>query len=486
MPSQSVLVIGGGLAGMSCAVALAESGIRVRLFEKKPHLGGRATSYTLPDGNEVDNCQHLTLGCCTNLADFFRRVGAAGKIRTYDRLYLMDRRGIRGTMKSGILPPPLHMAPSMMFFGALSTADKRSIARALIAIARAGGSPPDIAGISMFEWLQRMRQTPDAIARFWRVVLVSALDEDLERAEARYGIDVFWKTFLANREGSLIGLPSVPLAELYDGCADSIARQGGEVKLRCGVKGIAVREGRFAGVTFEDASEISADACVAAVPYGALPDMLPPPMSEEGGPLAGLKQLRTSPITSVHFWFDRRVMETPYLALMDYTTQWIFNKTDLYGAASLNGPGPQAPKNAAQNDGPQYLQIVISASYDLVAKSRQEIIELCSREMAEILPATKTAKVLKATVIKEVHATFSPSPGVDQFRPAQQSGVANLYFAGDFTRTGWPSTMEGAVRSGYLAAEAVLTAFGEPRKFLQPDLPFEGLSRHWAGKRARA
>lgn len=469
---------------MSCAVALAESGIRVRLFEKKPHLGGRATSYTLPDGNEVDNCQHLTLGCCTNLADFFRRVGAAGKIRTYDRLYLMDRRGVRGTMKSGILPPPLHMAPSMMFFRALSTADKRSIAKALMAIARAGGSPSDIAGISMFEWLQRMQQTPDAIARFWRVVLVSALDEDLERAEARYGIEVFWKTFLANREGSLIGLPSVPLAELYDGCAHSIARQGGEVKLRCGVRDIAVRGGRFTGVTFEDGTEIGADACVAAVAYDALPEMLPPAMSQDGGPLAGLKNLRTSPITSVHFWFDRRVMETPYLALMDYTTQWIFNKTYLYGAASANGHGAPRQGNTAQNEGPQYLQIVISASYDLVAKSRPEIVELCSRELAEILPATKTAKLLKATVIKEVRATFSPSPGVDQFRPAQQSGVSNLYFAGDFTRTGWPSTMEGAVRSGYLAAEAVLASFGQPRKFLQPDLPFEGLSKRWAEKNA--
>jgi squalene-associated FAD-dependent desaturase len=481
MPSQSVLVIGGGLAGMSCAVALAEAGIRVRLFEKKPHLGGRATSYTLPDGSEVDNCQHLTLGCCTNLADFFRRVGADKKIRTYDRMYLMDRDGARGTMKSGILPPPLHMAGSMAFFGALSISDKRSIGNALMAIAKAGGSPAGIEGITMLEWLRGMKQTPDAITKFWRVVLVSALDEELEFAEARYGIDVFWKTFLANREGSLIGLPSVPLAELYEGCGSAITRQGGEVKMRAGVREIRVQDGRFAGSVFEDGSEIGADACVAAVPYEALPAMLPASMAEAGGPLYGLRNIKTSPITSVHLWYDRPVMDRPYLALIDYTTQWIFNKTQLYAPVQANGNG--ASRNDASSG--QYLQIVISASYDLVSRGRQEIIDLCCQELAEILPGTQSAKLVKSTVIKEVKATFSPAPGVDKWRPAQESGIANLYFAGDFTRTGWPSTMEGAVRSGYLAAEAVLASFGQPRKFLQPDLQLEGLSKRWAERATR-
>lgn len=466
---------------MSCAVALAESGLRVRLFEKKPHLGGRATSYTLPDGSEVDNCQHLTLGCCTNLADFFRRVGADKKIRTYDRMYLIDSRGARGTMKSGILPPPLHMAPSMMFFGALSTVDKRAISRALMAIARAGGSPPGIEGITMLEWLERMRQTPAAIAKFWRVVLVSALDEELDRAEARYGIDVFWKTFLANRKGSLMGLPSVPLAELYRGCAESIAQQGGEVKLRAGVREVRVHGDHFAGALLEDGSEENADACVAAVPYDALPPLLPRAMSEDGGELAGLRSLRTSPITSVHLWYDRPVMESPYLALIDYTSQWIFNKTRLYRGQARNGDGSSTQKG----ENSQYLQIVISASYDLVQRSRQEIVELCCAELANVLPKTRTAKLLKSTVIKEVRATFSPMPGVDKLRPAQESEIANLYFAGDFTRTGWPSTMEGAVRSGYLAAEAVLASFGRPRKLLQLDLPLEGLSKRWAKRAAR-
>ena len=144
MPSQSVLVIGGGLAGLASAVALAEAGVEVQLFEKRPHLGGRATSYTLPDGTEVDNCQHVTLGCCTNLADFYRRAGAGGKIRFYDRLYFVDGAGRRSTIEASKLPPPLHMAPSFLFFGALTFADKRAIAKALLAIAWSGGRPAEI------------------------------------------------------------------------------------------------------------------------------------------------------------------------------------------------------------------------------------------------------------------------------------------------------------------------------------------------------
>jgi uncharacterized protein with NAD-binding domain and iron-sulfur cluster len=191
--------------------------------------------------------------------------------------------------------------------------------------------------------------------------------------------------------------------------------------------------------------------------------------------------LRTSPITSVHLWYDRQVMDGPYLALIDYTSQWIFNKTRLYQGQARNGDAPAVQKN----ENSQYLQIVISASYDLVQRSRQEIVDLCCAELAKVLPKTRTAKLLKSTVIKEVRATFSPMPGVDRFRPARESGIANLYFAGDFTRTGWPSTMEGAVRSGYLAAEAVLASFGRPQKFLQPDLPLEGLSKRWAKRSGR-
>ena len=481
-------MVGGGLAGLSSAVALAEAGFRVRLFEKRPHLGGRATSYTLPDGSEIDNCQHVTLGCCTNLADFYRRVGAEGKIRFYDRLYFVDGQGRRSTIETCSLPPPFHMAPSFLLFGALSLADKRNIARAMLAIARTGGKLADIKGISMLEWLRRMKQTPSAIERFWRVVLVSALDEELARTDACYGIEVFWLGFLGSRQGYRVGIPSVPLGDLYDGCRDAVGKLGGEVRMRCGVRNIHVQENRFTALLLEDGSEISADACVLAVPHDVLLDLLPNGLTGNGVGLEGLRHIHTTPITGVHLWFDRPVMVEPFLTLLDHRTQWIFNKSLLYGKSGTDA-GSLCPKAAPRSEGEgrgQYLQLVISASYDLVPRSREEIIDLCRHELEDILPATREAVLQRATVVKEVNATFSPEPGVDAWRLGQESGVKNLFLAGDWTRTGWPATMEGAVRSGYLAAEALLAGFGRPRKFLQPDLPFEGLCRYWAKQQQRA
>jgi squalene-associated FAD-dependent desaturase len=496
MPSQSVLVIGGGLAGLSSAIALADAGFRVQLLEKRPHLGGRATSYTLPDGSEVDNCQHVTLGCCTNLADFYRRVGASEKIRFYDRLYFVDREGRRSEIQASPLPPPLHMAPSFLLFDALTLADKRSIAEAMLAIARGGGNPPRAEGATMLDWLHSMRQTTGAIERFWRVVLVSALDEELARTDAKYGIEVFWKGFLSNALGYRVGIPSVPLAELYEGCREAIAKRGGEVRARCGVRRLCVQGDRFAGAILEDGTEIEADAGIAAVPHDVLLSLVPREMAESGAPLEGLRYIKTSPITSVHFWFDRTVMTEPFLTLLDHTTQWIFNRTLLSSGIETNGskvrptghnegtPGGEVRVERDGGDEAQYLQLVISASYDLVQRSRAEIIELCRRELADVLPATREANVLKATVIKEVNATFSPEPGVDRWRPGQTTPIDNLFLAGDWTQTGWPSTMEGAVRSGYLAAEAALTHFGQPTELLQPDLPVEGLCKYWARRSA--
>ncbi len=476
-----MIVIGGGLAGLAAGVALADSGWRVRLFEQRPFLGGRATSYVLPDGEHVDNCQHVTLGCCTNLEDFYRRVGASGKIRFFDRLLFLDPQGRRGEMKAGALPAPLHFTGSFASFAPLTLADKLSIARAMLHIIQHAGSPPGLretAGISMLEWLRRRGQTKGAINRFWRVVLVSALDEELERADARFGVDVFWKAFLSSSTGYRMGVPAVPLSNLYDGCKAEIERRGGEVVLRSPVRGLKLEGGQLAGVRFDENREESADAYIFAIPHTALAELLPESLKRSDPSLTHLDKIKTSPITGVHFWFDRPVMDEPFVTLLETTTQWIFNKTALYGSCAGEQNGAT---NSAEST--QYLQLVISASYELLQKSRQEIIELCLAEVRHALPKTRDAQLLKATVIKEAAATFSPEPGVDRWRPRQATTIPGLLLAGDWTQTGWPATMEGAVRSGYLAAEALVRAAGTPKAFLQPDLAPEGFIQMWLGNK---
>ena len=456
-------MIGGGLAGLAAGVALADSGWRVRLFEQRPYLGGRATSYVLPNGEHVDNCQHVTLGCCTNLEDFYRRVGAADKIKFFGRLLFLDPQGRSGAMQAGILPAPLHMFGSFLSFAPLSFADKFSIARAMRRILFSAGRPAeafDSPPVSMLEWLKIQGQTSRAIERFWRVVLVSALDEELDRTDARFGIDVFWKAFLANRTGYRMGVPAVPLAELYDGCRLAIERKGGEVILRSPVRSLCFSDGGLGAIQFDAGREESADAVILAIPHANLNELLPEGIKSAHPSLANLEKIKVSPITGVHFWFDRQVMSEPFVTLLDTTTQWIFNKSLLYGSQAAGASG--APQ--------QYLQLVISASYDLLRKSREEIIDLCLKEVRHALPAAREAQLVKATVIKEAAATFSPEPGVDRWRPSQETKIPRLFVAGDWTQTGWPATMEGAVRSGYLAAEAVLRSAGITRKFLKPDL----------------
>ena len=244
MSSKSVIVIGGGLAGLSSAVALADAGFRVRLLEQRPFLGGRASSYALPGGEHVDNCQHVTLGCCTNLDDFYRRVGAAGKIAFYDRLVFVDR---RGPPRASCRPPRcrrrcIWRRPRAFIPRSAGPSATPSATPCWPSPVAAGATPAATPPAKACSIGCASTASPNAaIRRFWGVVLVSALNDELDRIDARYGLDVFWKAFLANRAGYLLGIPRVPLGELYDGCRAAIERRGGEVVLRAPVRRSAHR-----------------------------------------------------------------------------------------------------------------------------------------------------------------------------------------------------------------------------------------------------
>ena len=453
----AVAIIGGGLAGLSAGSALADAGYRVELFERRPYLGGRASSYELPGtGEVVDNCQHVLLGCCTNLIDFYRRLGVEQQIRWYDEITFILPGGKSSTLKPGMLPAPLHAAPSFLASSVLDLKDKLAIARAMIALTPA--LPTDNAE-NFQVWLERHGQTKQAIDRFWAPVLVSALNEELHRVSVHNAALVFRDSFLKSAEAGRMGVPAVPLSQLYGTAASYIEGHGGKVHLRAAVESI---ESDGDNVRLRvGGEEVRAGYAILATPFNSVEKLLAD-VPEMEALRKKAHSFDSSPITGIHLWFDREITPLEHAVLLERTIQWMFHKSKILATR----------KNSEQSG--SYLELVVSSSKTLVDKPRGEIIDLAVRELAEFFPAVRDSKLTKATVIKEVHATFSPSPGSDAFRPSHATPWPRLLLAGDWTATGWPATMEGAVRSGYGVAE-VLT--GRAGKFLVPDLPARGLMR---------
>jgi zeta-carotene desaturase len=414
-----VLIAGGGLAGLAAAAALGRDGWEVDLFEARPFLGGRATSYAVPAGGEevpetIDNCQHVLLRCCVNLLDFYQRLGMRERIAFYREFYFIEPGGRISVLKRGRLPAPLHFTGSFLRMKCFSAADKLAIARALLALRPERTRRKDLDQISMLDWLNQKRQTPHAIDRFWRQVLVSAINEDLDRMAAIHGFQVFWLGFLSSADGYEMGIPSIPLGQLYT--ADAWR---GMPNVRLHLRSTVERID--AGGFFVEGKALAADRYICALPFEKLAAL-------------GLAapDLEHSPITGVHLWFDREVTTLPHATLLERTMQWMFNK-----------------------DRGRYLQLVVSASRDLTALSRKEIVDIAVGDLRLFFPRVHDANLVKAHVVKEQRATFSAAPGTERLRPGTESSIGNLFMAGDWTRSGWPATMEGAVRSGYMAAEAV-------------------------------
>ncbi len=460
----TVAVAGGGLAGLAAGCALAEAGFRVTLFERRPYLGGRASSYQHPGtGEVVDNCQHVLLGCCTNLIDFYRRAGVQGKIRWYERLTFLEPGGRASVIASSALPAPLHTAVAFLRADCLSFADKMGISRAMMALAPA---IPTDRGESFLDWLKRHSQTEQAIERFWKTILVSALNEDLDRVSVPYAAQVVRESFLKSAAAGRMGIPTVPLSDLYSTAGDYIRVRGGEIHFRAGVESFRA-EASEVQVT-ANGQEQKFDYLVLAVPFDVLGRILPD--TAAAAPLAAaLGQFSTSPITGIHLWFDRQISELDHAVLLERTIQWMFHKSRIIEARNNESP---------DNGRGSYIELVVSCSRSLVEKSKAEIVDMAVNEAQEFFPGARDAKLLKSTVIKEVHATYSPRPGIDQYRPKPETAWPRVFLAGDFAATGWPATMEGAVRSGYLAAEAVARFAGRKRaSFLVPDLASRGLMR---------
>ena len=463
----TVAVAGGGLAGLAAACALSDAGFRVTLFEKRPFLGGRASSYEHPGTGEViDNCQHVLFRACTNLVEFYQRIGASDQIRWFDQMNFIEPGGRISVMKSSPLPAPLHTAPSFFGFSFLGAADKLAVARALAPLTL---SEQRDSGDSFQQWLDRHGQSKTAVERFWRPILISALSEELDRISISAAAQVVRES-MKSPAARHMGVPTVPLTDLYNAAGEYIRARGGVLHFRRPVENFTAESSQVR-VRLGD-SEDTFDYVVAALPFDALGRILPD-SAESARIREQISHFETSSITGIHLWFDRQVSDLDHAVLLDRTVQWMFHKSRLQ---PMRTQATTDPANDTQ--GGSYIELVVSSSKTLIEKSRAEIVDLALSEVREFFPAAREANLVKATVIKEVNATYSPRPGIDAHRPGAATVWPRVFLAGDWTATGWPATMESAVRSGYLAAEALARAAGQTAaRFLSPDLRATGFMR---------
>jgi squalene-associated FAD-dependent desaturase len=318
-------------------------------------------------------------------------------------------------------------------------------------------------GEAFADWLLRHKQNVRTINLFWATVLVSALNERLERMDHGHARRVFVDGFLLNRSGFQMEIPTAPLGELYGSRLEGWLRDHGvEVRLTTGARGVDCGDdATLQGVTLRTGETIPADFVVLAVSYDRVAGMFSEATRSKMPALAGLRCLESSPITGVHLWFDRPVCPFDHVVTPGRFIHWVFNHT------AIQGRGGTTPGGADEG---QYLQIVISAAYDLLAMDRTAIRKAVLADLADMWPAVREAKLTRWWVVTEHGATFAARPGVDAYRPAQRTPIDGLFLAGDYTDTGWPATMEGAVRSGYLAAQGILEDLDRPARLIRPDL----------------
>jgi squalene-associated FAD-dependent desaturase len=476
-PTPDVLILGAGAAGLAAAVALSGAGARVSLLERKPFVGGRAYSYPHPALNEVVDSQHVLLGCCTNLVDLCNLSGASDHIRWYDTITFLEpstrtTQPRRSDIAPTGLPSPGHSALSFLRAPMLSLEDKTRIGLGLLQFFR---SYPATDTEPFSTWLKRTHQTERAIRHFWEPIIVGTLNDNFDRCSTRYAGQVFHESFLKSAEGGRLGIPSQPLSDFYAAVASLAAQQGTALHPRTSVDSIARIERLPKGlwqITASNGDRHHAPMLLLALPFeqtarllATLPETSAPRQRIE----PSLSHFTHAPITTVHLWFDRPVTDLEHAALLDTRIQWMFNKTLIR----------RLEPTATATEG-QYLELVISASFSELRQTSEQILAFALVELARFFPAIREAKLLKSGVLKEARATFSVTPGLDRFRPAADAPGDNLYLAGDWTLSGWPSTMEGAVRSGRIAAEAIARATGNSISFLTPPLPPAGLMKLFA------
>ncbi|HEY2307487.1 MAG TPA: hydroxysqualene dehydroxylase HpnE [Streptosporangiaceae bacterium] len=470
-----VAVVGGGLAGITAAIALAESGTRVTLLESRPRLGGATCSFSR-SGLTVDNGQHVFLRCCTAYRGLLARLGMTGSVTLQDRFDVtVLRPGGRARLRRTALPGPLHMGRALASYQHLSYAERLRVVPAALAMTRLDPASPELDGQRLGDWLAAHGQGEHARRALWDLFTVSALNVAGDDANLALAATVVKTALLSGRDAADIGIPAVPLGDLHGQAAASLLGRL-RARVRLGAKAAAVEAlpsggflvrlaSRGAGGSNGDGEVIRADGVVLAVPPEIAAGLLPPAAGQAIGGFQGGRptgpaqwlQIASSPIVNVHVIYDRRVTRLPFAAAVDSPVQWVFDRT-----------GPSGLREG------QYLAISLSAADAYADVPAARLREQFLPALAELFPAAAQARVVDCFVTRERRATMRQVPGVGQLRPAAATAMAGLVLAGAWTDTGWPDTMEGAVRSGLNAVRELRRSMGVAAPRRAPGRPPAG------------
>lgn len=444
---RNVAVIGGGLAGLAASLILSSYGIPVILLEARQRWGGRAGGmWDRSSQRMIDLCQHVVLGCCTNYLDFCARTDTLRMLRKVDRVELVGPDGRRGWLQTSRMPAPLHMLRTLSNWPGLNSYDRCLIIMGMARMMKASNHRG-----SFQDWLESQGQSERAIRLFWSPIVVSAISEIPGRLSLQTARHLFIKGFLGNSKACEILRPSCFLNDMYEHIVRTSLSPRGVMALQQKTIEKVHYDGKQFRLQLQHGEALSAEACILGVPWYRVRQLLGTGC-ELNASLECLSDYREASITSVHLWFDRGEMQRPPLMLLDRLTQWVF------------------PAATLDETGEAYYQVVISASRSGCPWEKQQLVAQVVDELRSCCAELRQAKLIRHLCVTEPRAVFIPPLG-DHRRPGQKTHIPHLYLAGDWTDTGWPATMEGAVRSGYLAAEACLKDFGIQASIVQDDLP---------------